>query len=114
MARTSRDDLDLEPEFEQSSETPDGEQEHLPSQAEELDQAAESEGLSIVADDTDDLQEELEAIEEASDPEADRLGDEALEGHDVAAADAAVGATAGEGGGRAAASPDEGLAPGPD
>jgi transcriptional antiterminator NusG len=110
MARTSRDDLDLEPEFEQSSETPDGMEEHLPSQAEELDQAAESEGLSIVSDDTEDLQEELEAIEEASDPEADRLVDEALEVHEVADADAAVEATDDEAEERLSANPAEVLA----
>jgi len=110
MARTSRDDLDLEPEFEQSSETPDGEEEHLPSQSEELDQAAESEGLSIVSDDSEDLQEELEAIEEASDPEADRAVDEALEVHDVADADAAVEATDGEAEERLAENPNEVLA----
>jgi transcriptional antiterminator NusG len=110
MARTSRDDLDLEPEFEQSSETPDGMEEHLPSQAEELDQAAESEGLSIVSDDTEDLQEELEAIEEASDPEADRAVDEALEVHDAADAEAAVEATDGEAEERLSENPNEVLA----
>jgi len=110
MARTSRDDLDLEPEFEQSSETPEGEEEHLPSQAEELDEAAESEGLSIVSDDTENLEEELQAIEEAADPEADRLVDEALEVHEVADADAAVEATDDEAEDRLAESPTEVLA----
>jgi transcription termination/antitermination protein NusG len=110
MARTSRDDLDLEPEFEQSSETPDGEEEHLPSQSEELDQAAESEGLSIVSDDTENLDEELEAIEEAADPEADRLVDEALEVHDPAEADAAVEATDDEAEDRLSENPNEVLA----
>ncbi len=110
MARTSRDDLDLEPEFEQSSETPEGEEEHLPSQAEELDEAAESEGLSIVSDDTENLEEELEAIEEAADPEADRVVDEALEVHDVADADAAVEATDGEAEERLSENPAEVLA----
>jgi len=110
MARTSRDDLDLEPEFEQSSETPDGIEEHLPSDAEQLDEAAESEGLSIVSDDAEDLQEELQAIEEASDPEADRLVDEALEVHDVADADAAVEATDGEAEDRLSENPTEVLA----
>ena len=110
MARTSRDDLDLDPEFEQSSEDPEGEIEHLPSAGEELDQAAESERLSIVSEDTDDLQEELEAIEEASDPEADRLVDEALEVHDVSGADAAVEATDGEAEERLAEAPAEVLA----
>jgi transcriptional antiterminator NusG len=110
MARTTRDDLDLDPEFEQSSETPEGEEEHLPSQAEELDQAAESEGLSIVSDDADNLDEELEAIEEAADPEADRVVDEALEVHDVTEADAAVEATDDEAEEQLAESPQEVLA----
>lgn len=110
MARTSRDDLDLEPEFEQSSETPEGEEEHLPSEAEELDQAAESEGLSIVSGDVESIDEALEAIEEASDPEADRVVDEALEVHDVTDADAAVEATDGEAEERLSENPNEVLA----
>lgn len=110
MARTTRDDLDLEPELEQSSEDPEGEVEHIPSAGEELDQAAESEGLTIVSDDDPDLEEELEAIEEASDPEADRVVDEALEVHDVAGADAAVEATDDEAEERLSDEPAEVLA----
>jgi transcriptional antiterminator NusG len=110
MARTTRDDLDLDPEFEQSSETPDGMEDHLPSEAEELDQAAESEGLSIVSDESENLEEELVAIEEAADPEADRLVDEALEVHDIADAGAAVEATDDEAEERLSANPNEVLA----
>lgn len=102
MARDPRADLDLEPEYEQDSgveEAPPGydltaaDEGHLPSAAEELEEATAGERLSTVTDGDEDLQEQLDAIELASDPEADREVDEALEVHDLDDARAAEAAT---------------------
>ena len=101
MAKTHRDELDLEPQYEQSAGTDEGDPElsladdsHLPSRAEQLDTATESERLNVVAQDEErNLQEELDAIEEAADPAADHAVDEALEVHDPSDFDAADAAT---------------------
>ena len=100
MARSPRDDLDLEPEYEQDAGPEEADpaldltdDSHLPSAQEELEQATESERLNVVSDDEDDLQEQLDAIEEAADPAADRAVDEALEVHDPADYEAAAEAT---------------------
>ncbi|MGN6445846.1 transcription termination/antitermination protein NusG [Amnibacterium sp.] len=104
MAKSHRDELDLEPEFEQNSGADEGDPElaladdsHLPSREEELEEAVGDERLSPVADDDEDLQAELDAIEEAADPAADRAVDEALEVHDAADYEAAAEATDDEG-----------------
>lgn len=101
MAKSHRDELDLETEFEQNAGADEGspelalsEDSHLPSRAEQLETATESERLNVVRQDEEqDLQEELDAIEEAADPAADRAVDEALEVHDPADYDAAAEAT---------------------
>ena len=101
MAKSHRDELDLETEFEQNSGADEGspelalsEDSHLPSRAEQLETATEAERLNVVRQDEEqDLQEELDAIEEAADPAADRAVDEALEVHDPADYEAAAEAT---------------------
>ena len=100
MARDPRDDLDLEPEYEQDAGPEEADpaldftdDSHLPSAREELEQATESERLSLVSDDEEDERELEDAIEEAADPAADRAVDEALEVHDASDYDAAAEAT---------------------
>ena len=101
MAKSHRDELDLEPEYEQSAGGEEGDpaleladDSHLPSFSEELEQATESERLNLVSDDDEEDERELEdAIEEAADPAADRAVDEALEVHDAADYEAAAEAT---------------------
>jgi transcriptional antiterminator NusG len=100
VAKSNRDDLDLETEFEQNSGADEGSPElaladdsHLPSREEELEEATEDDRLSPVDDGDEDLQAELDAIEEAADPAADRAVDEALEVHDPADYEAAAEAT---------------------
>jgi transcriptional antiterminator NusG len=101
VPKDPRDDLDLEPEYEQDAGPEEADpalnftdDSHLPSAQEELEQATESERLTLVSDDDDsNLQEELDAIEEAADPAADRAVDEALEVHDPSDYDAAAAAS---------------------
>jgi len=101
VAKSHRDELDLETEYEQNAGADEGDPElaltddsHLPSQEEELEEATEGDRLSPVDVDGDgNLQEELDAIEEAADPAADRAVDEALEVHDPADYEAAAEAT---------------------
>jgi len=100
VPRDPRDDLDLEPEYEQDAGPEEADpalaftdDSHLPSAQEELEQAVGSERLNLVADDDADLQEELDAIEEAADPAADRAVDEALEVHDPSDYEAAAAAS---------------------
>jgi transcriptional antiterminator NusG len=101
VPKSQRDDLDLEPQYEQeagseeddpSLDNPDDS--HLPSDKEMLESATASERLNVVRDDGDvDFAEQLEAIEEAADPAADEAVDEALEVHDPADYEAAEAAT---------------------
>ncbi|RIX26414.1 transcription termination/antitermination protein NusG [Amnibacterium setariae] len=103
MARDPRDDLDLEPEYEQDAGPEEADpaldftdDSHLPSAQEELAEATRGERLNLLTDadeDDVDFEEELEAIEEAADPAADRAVDEALEVHDPADYEAAAEAT---------------------
>jgi transcriptional antiterminator NusG len=100
LAKSHRDDLDLEPEYEQDAGNEESDpalypadDSHLPSAAEELDEAAASERLTVVDDDPENVQEELDAIETAADPQADAAVDEALEVHDPTDYDAAAAAT---------------------
>lgn len=104
MAKSHRDELDLEPEYEQNSGADEGDPElaladdsHLPSRAEQLETATEDERLNVIDDEQDDVQERLDAIEEAADPAADRVVDEALEVHERGDYDAAAEATEDEG-----------------
>ncbi|HEV7622833.1 MAG TPA: transcription termination/antitermination NusG family protein, partial [Amnibacterium sp.] len=99
MAKSHRDDLDLEPELEQDSGPEEADERrfgaddsHLPSAQEELEEAVAGEGLTVIDDDPENQEEEIDAIELAADPEADAAIDEALEVHDpsdYAAAEAA-------------------------
>ncbi|MGT2425472.1 transcription termination/antitermination protein NusG [Amnibacterium kyonggiense] len=100
MAKSHRDELDLEPEYEQNAGPDEGDPElaldddsHLPSREEELEEAVVGDRLNAVDDDDEDFEEELEAIEEAADPAADRAVDEALEVHDPSDYEAAAEAT---------------------
>jgi transcriptional antiterminator NusG len=100
VAKSPRDDLDLEPEYEQDAGPEEADpaldftdDSHIPSAQEELEEATESDRLNVVAEDDENLQEELDAIEEAADPAADRAVDEALEVHDPADYEAAAEAT---------------------
>lgn len=110
MARAHRDDIDLAPEDEQSSEVDESFDEHLPSGGEELEQAATDERLTEVDTDPTDEQAERDAIEEASDPEADREVDEALEVHEPSDYEAAEAATDDEADDAFVADPAEGIA----
>ena len=110
VAREHRDDLDLGPEDEQSSEVDDAFDEHLPSGGEELEQAATDERLNEVDIDPTDEQAERDAIEEAADPEADREVDEALEVHDPSDYEAAEAATDDEADDAFVESPAAGIA----
>ena len=101
VPRDPRDDLDLEPEYEQEAGPEEADpslaftdDSHLPSRAEQLETATEAERLNVVRQDEEaDFEEELEAIEEAADPAADRAVDEALEVHDPSDYDAAAAAS---------------------
>lgn len=101
VAKSHRDELDLEPQNEQSAGADEGDPElalsedsHLPSRAEQLETATEAERLNVINDQqAEDFEAELAAIEEASDPAADRAVDEALEVHDPADYEAAAEAT---------------------
>ncbi len=91
MAKSHRDDLDLEPEYEQDSGLDEADPKlypaddsHLPSAQEELEEAVAGEGLTVVDEDPENEAEEIDAIELAADPEADAAVDEALEVHDPA------------------------------
>ena len=104
MAKSHRDELDLEPEYEQNSGADEGDpalaladDSHLPSRAEQLETATEAERLNVINDDQDDEQERLDAIEASADPAADQVVDEALEVHDRGDSDAAAEATDDEG-----------------
>lgn len=99
VPKSYRDDLDLEPEYEQNSGGDEGDpalslvdDSHLPSRAEELETATESERLNVINDEEEDEQELEDAIEEAADPAADHVVDEALEVHERSDYDAAASA----------------------
>jgi transcriptional antiterminator NusG len=91
--RDHRDDIDLGPAAEQSSEVDEAQEGDVFEADERQSESAEHNALSVVSDDEDDLDEALEAIEEAADPEADAAVDEALEVHNLDDAEAAVEAT---------------------
>ncbi|MDQ1512358.1 MAG: transcription termination/antitermination protein NusG [Microbacteriaceae bacterium] len=117
MAKSHRDDLDLEPELEQDAGPEEADQDrwaaddsHRPSDAEVLEEAVAGEGLSVVDDSPEDDQEGIDAIELAADPQADRAVDEALEVHDPADYEAAEAATDDETDDAFEAAPAEGIA----
>ncbi|BDI21395.1 transcription termination/antitermination protein NusG [Herbiconiux sp. L3-i23] len=91
--RDHRDDIDLGPAAEQGSEVDENQEGDVFEADERQSESAEHTALSVVSDDEDDLDEALEAIEEAADPEADEAVDEALEVHNLDDAEAAVEAT---------------------
>ncbi len=91
--RDHRGDLDVVPAAEQDSEV--GEvQEGDELAAGEAGHAPEGPGgIHVISDDEENLEEVLDAVEQAADPEADALVDEALEIDSLDEADAAVAAT---------------------
>jgi transcriptional antiterminator NusG len=93
--RDPRGDIDLVPAFEQDSEVGEVQEGDVLGTG-EVGSAPEGPGdIHIVTDDDDarDLEEALEVIEQAADPEADQVIDEALEVHTLAEAEAAEAAT---------------------
>jgi len=94
--RDHRDDIDLGPAAEQSSEVDEAQEGDVFEADERQSESAEHNALSVVSDGDENLDEVLEAIEEAADPEADAAVDEALEVHTVDEAEAAAEATEGE------------------
>jgi transcriptional antiterminator NusG len=117
LAKSHRDDLDLEPELEQDAGPEEADQDlwatddsHRPSAAEVLEEAVAGERLSVVEDSPEDDQEGIDAIELAADPQADRAVDEALEVHDPADYEAAEAATDDETDDAFTAAPAEGIA----
>ncbi len=91
--RDPRDDIDLAPAAEQGSEVDEAQEGDVYEHDERDAAPAEHAALHIDSDGDEDLDEALEAIEEAADPEADAAVDEALEVHTIDEAEAAVEAT---------------------
>ena len=100
MPENERDDIDLAPAAEQSSEVAETQEGDVLDVDSDGDQgSAEESAISVVdegdegTDDSGDLDELLETLSEASDPEADAVVDDALDIDDAAEAEAAVEAT---------------------
>ena len=91
--RDHRGDLDVVPAAEQDSEVGEVQEGDVLGAGEEGHAPEGPGGIHVVSDDEDDLEEVLDAVEQAADPEADALVDEALEIDSVDEADAAVAAT---------------------
>jgi transcriptional antiterminator NusG len=91
--RDHRGDLDVVPAAEQDSEVGEVQEGDVLGGG-EVGHAPEGPGgIHIVDDDEENIEDVLEAVEEAADPEADALVDEALEIHSIDEAEAAVEAT---------------------
>jgi transcriptional antiterminator NusG len=94
-----RDDIDLATAAEQSSEVEEAQEGSTQTADEESVDAAEEEALHVTDEDDDgssdvtDLDELLNSLSEAKDPEADAIVDDALDVEDVTEAEAAVEAT---------------------
>ena len=100
MPDTERDDIDLAPAAEQSSEVAETQEGDVTDIDSDGDQGSAEESAITVVDegdegttDTDDLDGLLDTLAEASDPEADAVVDDALDIDDAAEAEAAVEAT---------------------
>ena len=100
MPENERDDIDLAPAAEQSSEVAETQEGDVLDVDSDGDQgSAEESAISVVdegdegTDDSGDLDELLDTLAEASDPEADAVVDDALDIDDAAEAEAAVEAT---------------------
>ncbi|MCU1438190.1 MAG: nusG [Naasia sp.] len=91
--RDHRDDIDLVPAFEQDSEVGEAQSGDALGFGEDASSAEGPGDIHIVSDDEENLDEILEAVEEAADPEADRVVDEALEVDSLDEAEAAESAT---------------------
>jgi len=116
-----RDDIDLAPAAEQSSEVAETQEGDLTDVDTDGDQgSAEEDAIHVVdegdegTDDTSDLDGLLDTLAEASDPEADAVVDDALDVHDADEAEAAVEATDDEADSEAEALAAEGDALGAD
>ena len=96
MANSHRDEIDTAPSSEQTSEVGQVQEGDVQTADDLSSTAAEHVALHIVSDDEEnsiDLEEVLDAVEQAADPEADAIVDEALEIDSLDEADAAVAAT---------------------
>jgi transcription termination/antitermination protein NusG len=96
VANSHRDEIDTAPSSEQTSEVGQVQEGDVQTADDLSSTAAEHVALHVVSDDEEgsiDLDEVLDAVEEAADPEADAIVDEALEVDSIDEADAAVAAT---------------------
>lgn len=92
MTENPRDDFEIAPAAEQSSEEDEAQTGSTLAAAEESEDAAEHQAMHVVDDEAGDLAGLLEALDAAMDPEADALVDDALDIDSLAEADAAVAA----------------------
>ena len=95
MSESDRQDIDLATATEQSSEDDEAQEGNPLAAEEESVNSAENEAIHVVDDEDEDngLNDLLEALDAAADPEADAIVDEALEVDSVDEADASVAAT---------------------
>jgi transcriptional antiterminator NusG len=96
VANSHRDDIDTAPSSEQTSEVGEVQEGDVQTTDDLSSTPAEHVALHVVSDDEEnsiDLNEVLDAVELAADPEADAIVDEALEVDSIDEADAAVAAT---------------------
>jgi transcriptional antiterminator NusG len=95
VSESDRQDIDLATATEQSSEDDEAQEGNPLAAEEESVNSAENEAIHVVDDEDEDngLNDLLEALDAAADPEADAIVDEALEVDSVDEADASVAAT---------------------
>jgi transcription termination/antitermination protein NusG len=96
VANSHRDEIDTAPSSEQTSEVGQVQEGDVQTADDLSSTAAEHVALHVVSDDEEnsvDLEQILDAVEQAADPEADAIVDEALEVDSLDEADAAVAAT---------------------
>ncbi|WP_440695402.1 transcription termination/antitermination protein NusG [Clavibacter nebraskensis] len=94
MAESKRDDVDLAPAAEQSSEVDEVQEGHAIESSEETSDAAEHTALHVEGDSVEtDLTAALDAMESVEDPEADAIVEDALDIDSADEAEAAVEAT---------------------
>ncbi|ALD13796.1 transcription termination/antitermination protein NusG [Clavibacter capsici] len=94
MAESKRDDVDLAPAAEQSSEVDEVQEGHAIESSEESSDAAEHTALHVEGDSVEtDLTAALDAMESVEDPEADAIVEDALDIDSADEAEAAVEAT---------------------
>ncbi len=95
MSENHRDDFELAPAAEQSSEVDEAQEGNTLAAAEASEDSAEHQAIHVIDDDEEegDLAGLLEALDAAMDPEADAIVDDALDIDSVDEADASVAAT---------------------